>query len=74
MGGKKEENHNQCASEHSYKGGQSWRKAWDFSNCDRFISGYIKLFSKNPTYNVIIKHSKTKKTLSVPHKSMVQIR
>ena len=35
--------------------------------------GYIKLFSKNPTYNVIIKHSKTKKTLSVPHKSMVQI-
>lgn len=35
--------------------------------------GYIKLFSKNPNYNVIIKHSKTKKTLSVPHKSMVQI-
>ena len=35
--------------------------------------GYIKLFSKNPNYNVIIKHSKTKKTLSVPHKTMVQI-
>lgn len=35
--------------------------------------GYIKLFSKNPNYNVIIKHSKTKKTLSVSHKSLVQI-